>query len=772
MFPYRFMQPSTFLYRGPVPALEYFLDRDMNADKAETVKAFHAELVAEGGEWDAGEEVLKYLRSDVHLLRGGVVGILKEVFDFQEGLDNTTSLPFHAFSDAVTGPALAHKLFRFYGLRSDRQVYLTENSNNHRKTSTSEMQFCSYLEWKLNVPLRTAYNHPKGQLRVGGRFYADAVLESARLIFDFNGCLYHGHVALNPDCPLSSNLTEYNTTPYGQPLRDAYHRWRLRKQRLEEAGWRVLVMWECEWLAMKEAAHQHRDLHTFLNVFYRSRPLERLSPRRAMRGGRCESFRLCFDADVSQGYSMRYIDVNSLYPHIATRGTLLPVGKPTVLIGAGLRDVTFDADSGSFLLGDAETPLFGLIQCKILPPESLFLPVLPVLADDKLFYPLCNACLKHRLPRFCRHRPEQRALTDVWTLVEVAEALKMGYTLLDTYEMLVYCQGEPIFQKYYTHLAAIKLSNEGFPSWVSTAEDKAAYVAILNARMPGLGLSVADIVHNKAKRAFGKNLSNTGLGKFSQNPDKLQTSLVSHWNQISALRYSPSQEITAIVPLTPHVAQVSHRQRQERAGVDRHTQVVIYSYITSHARLKMIQDMRRLQMEFHCLPAYVDTDGVLFIMPASTQFDSIRQAFEVGQVYYGAYKEETATPIVQYASISPKNYSYVTEDGEQSVKIRGFRLGQERTKRILNSANMRSLLLDALDGKQRSLVTETNQFRLNLKKQTVTTTTLRKEYRNYGIVPKRWLPPDRNDVDQFVTTIPFGAVHANYSDMPPLPPER
>ena len=291
MFPYRFMRPSTFLYRGPIPALEFFLDRDMNEDRAEAVKAFHSEFAASGAEWDAGEQVLNYLRSDVHLLRGGVVGILKEVFDFQEGLDNTTSLPFHAFSDAVTGPALAHKLFRFFGLKSDRQVFLTENSNNHRKTSTSEMQFCSYLQWKLNVPLRTAYTHPQGQLRVGGRFYADAVLESERIIFDFNGCLFHGHVTINPKCPLSTDLTQYDNTPYGETLRDAYHRWRLRKQKLELEGWRVFVMWECDWVAMKEAAARHRDLHTFLNLFYRSRPLDRLSPRRAMRGGRCESKR-------------------------------------------------------------------------------------------------------------------------------------------------------------------------------------------------------------------------------------------------------------------------------------------------------------------------------------------------------------------------------------------------------------------------------------------------------------------------------------------------
>ena len=111
-----------------------------------------------------------------------------------------------------------------------------------------------------------------------------------------------------------------------------------------------------------------------------------------------------------------------------------------------LEDVVFDFEKG-FLLGETRIPLYGLIQCKILPPESLFLPVLPVLADNKLFYPLCSACLLHRRPQFCRHSAEKRALTDVWTLVEVAEAVRMGYSLLDTYEMLVYCEGEPIFQR-------------------------------------------------------------------------------------------------------------------------------------------------------------------------------------------------------------------------------------------------------------------------------------------------------------------------------------
>ena len=193
--------------------------------------------------------------------------------------------------------------------------------------------------------------------------------------------------------------------------------------------------------------------------------------------------------------------LSSLYPHQAITRQF-PVGKPITLVGESLEAV--EVGEGGVRRKSDGARLEGLVQCVVMAPDSLFLPVLPLRVRGKLMYGLCSTCLEKGLDRLCTHDGSARWLRGTWTTIELAYALGCGYRLVKVHELYVYERMGPIFEKFYLKLARIKLESEGFPTGVETPEDKQHHVDDLNEKMPGLGLSVDRVVKNEARRSFAK----------------------------------------------------------------------------------------------------------------------------------------------------------------------------------------------------------------------------------------------------------------------------
>ena len=193
--------------------------------------------------------------------------------------------------------------------------------------------------------------------------------------------------------------------------------------------------------------------------------------------------------------------LSSLYPHQAITRQF-PVGKPITLVGESLEAV--EVGEGGVRRKSDGARLEGLVQCVVMAPDSLFLPVLPLRVRGKLMYGLCSTCLEKGLDRLCTHDGSARWLRGTWTTIELAYALGCGYRLVKVHELYVYERMGPIFEKFYLKLARIKLESEGFPTGVEAPEDKQRHVDDLNEKMPGLGLSVDRVVKNEARRSFAK----------------------------------------------------------------------------------------------------------------------------------------------------------------------------------------------------------------------------------------------------------------------------
>ena len=82
-----------------------------------------------------------------------------------------------------------------------------------------------------------------------------------------------------------------------------------------------VVIWECEWDRLKnyplEDVPQHlvaqaKKVRLFMTEVYKDRPLSRLAPREAMRGGKVEAFGFGWEAKNNPNERMLAIDYISL----------------------------------------------------------------------------------------------------------------------------------------------------------------------------------------------------------------------------------------------------------------------------------------------------------------------------------------------------------------------------------------------------------------------------------------------------------------------------
>lgn len=254
----------------------------------------------------------------------------------------------------------------------------------------------------------------------------------------------------------------------------------------------------------------------------------------------------------------------------------------------------------------------------ILPPESLFLPVLPITSGGKMKFGLCRICIEEMVQNFCTHTDKERALVGVWTTSEISFAISCGYKVENIWEAFVYKEQIFLFRSFYTRLAEIKLKAEGFPNNVNTEAEKIQYVNELNRGMPGLNLKVDGICRNEPTRQFAKDLSNGGLGRLSQDHLKRNVKYIAHYFDYVKLVYgSPHLDVKSFVPIFEHLAEISYVPKDEMMGVHKNTQSIIYAFVTAFARIGMMKDMRRLMKMgakiFYRLDRYYKGGHLLFL---------------------------------------------------------------------------------------------------------------------------------------------------------------
>lgn len=412
------------------------------------------------------------------------------------------------------------------------------------------------------------------------------------------------------------------------------------------------------------------ELRTFIGELEKD-TVSPLNPRDSFYGGRTNCVKLYYEADETREEKLRYFDVCSLYPWACKYGKF-PVGHPEVLV---------DDRCPQSLDG-----IEGIVKATVLPPETLYHPVLPVRLHGRLMFPLCKTCTEEMRQDDCPHTDEQRAFTGTWVSDELKKAVSKGYKLLKVHEVWKYKTTQfdghsgGLFGQYIDKFLKLKQEASGWPSWCITDEDKERYIIQFEER-EGIKLDPEKVKQNKGLRALAKLLLNCFWGKFGQRNNLQQTTFINTREQLAELVSNPGMEVDDILPLNEDVMVVNWKYLDDSVKVSNMTSVTIASYVTATARLKLYSYLEQLNERV----LYFDTDSIIFvdwpgaISPPVGDFlgDLTDELAEYGP---GSF-------IDSFVSGGPKNYAYRVRVGGSNVtrtvcKVKGISLNYENCKKV------------------------------------------------------------------------------------------
>jgi hypothetical protein len=283
-----------------------------------------------------------------------------------------------------------------------------------------------------------------------------------------------------------------------------------------DRGYNIKYIWECKFLREKR---QDPNLKLYMNK--RFEYYEKLNKygstniKESFFGGRTNNLQF-YKKIESEDEEIKYVDFCSLYPYVLKTKTY-PMKHPEVI------SENYDYTLKSY---------FGFVKCKVVPPRGLYLPVLPVVIDGKLMFPLCRSCAQENNDN-CDHTDEERMLIGTWTTIELVAALERGYKLDEIIEVLNYKEkGLELFVGYVNMWLKIKQEASGCPALCKTDEEKEQYLNKYY-KHENIELDREKIEKNSALRFIVKIMLNSFCGKLAQRINLPKTKTIDiyyeHW---------------------------------------------------------------------------------------------------------------------------------------------------------------------------------------------------------------------------------------------------
>ncbi|XP_055342549.1 uncharacterized protein LOC129591055 [Paramacrobiotus metropolitanus] len=446
----------------------------------------------------------------------------------------------------------------------------------------------------------------------------------------------------------------------GKPMEEVQKATFLRLDAIKTLGYTIVSIWEHDYDMKLASDIEFRKLTELANV------MEPLHPRDAFTGGRTNAIKLYHKC--GPGEKIYSLDVISEYPYI-NKNLPYPVGPPVV--------ITNDFPPVE--------KIFGVVKCRIIPPPSLFLPVLPY-RTDKLTFPLCARCVKERVNSPCDHEDDDRALEGTGCTPEIHRALEVGYRIDKIYSAWHYPeQMQYLFREYIDLFLKLKTEASGYPSNCHTNEEKDFYVKEFLGK-ENIQLDKDNIAKNDALRALCKLMLNSFWGKFGQQEDRSNTAMVEKKEVFHDFLFSNKYEVAGFDLVTDEVMAVQYRSKKDYIVTNKKTNVVIAAFTTAYARLHLLKFMEMVGDRL----LYHDTDSIFYVHkdelpdpPTGTCLGDLSSSLEPNE------------HIEKFVALGPKSYAYRTNTGHETIKVKGFTLTRQARKQ-LNLESLKELLLESL----------------------------------------------------------------------------
>ena len=181
-FPHRFNKEENQNYVGPIPCQNDYGVNFMKPGEREAFIAWHDEQVASNYRYDFREEIIKYCRSDVDILRKCCL-LYREMFRNETGID--------PFNKALTIASYCQEVYRTNFLKKDTIAVFNNDRQLKIKQSNIAVKWLSYISEKEGLYIQHVRNG--GEKRFNN-YSLDGYCEETHTAYEFQGCFWHGKV--------------------------------------------------------------------------------------------------------------------------------------------------------------------------------------------------------------------------------------------------------------------------------------------------------------------------------------------------------------------------------------------------------------------------------------------------------------------------------------------------------------------------------------------------------------------------------------------------
>ena len=179
-FPHAFNKDENQNYVGPIPCQNDYGVNFMKPGERDAFIAWHDEQVANNYRYDFREEIIKYCRSDVDILRKCCL-LYREMFRKETGID--------PFNKALTIASYCQEVYRTNFLKKDTIAIFNNDRQWKIKQSNVAVTWLSYISEKEDLYIQHVRNG--GEKRVAP-YSLDGYCEETNTAYEFQGCFWHG----------------------------------------------------------------------------------------------------------------------------------------------------------------------------------------------------------------------------------------------------------------------------------------------------------------------------------------------------------------------------------------------------------------------------------------------------------------------------------------------------------------------------------------------------------------------------------------------------
>ena len=179
-FPHLFNKEENQNYVGHIPCQAYYGAKFMKPEAREVFLAWHKEQVESNYEFNFREEIVKYCRSDVDILR-------QCCMEFREMLRDKTGID--PFEKCLTIASYCHEVYRTKYLKKDTIAVFQHGRQLKMKQSNMAVKWLSYEAERNDIHIQHVRNG--GEKRVG-EYSLDGYCEEYHTAYEFQGCFWHG----------------------------------------------------------------------------------------------------------------------------------------------------------------------------------------------------------------------------------------------------------------------------------------------------------------------------------------------------------------------------------------------------------------------------------------------------------------------------------------------------------------------------------------------------------------------------------------------------